>query len=145
MTPEIDALIRLAEQSADAAETLLNRGHFRFSVSRSYYTMFYCIEALLLSAGRSYSKHSAVIAAFGQHFVKTGLFEKSFYDHLRKAFEDRQRGDYEAMEQVSRKTAITALNQSREFLQATKAFLHRKPPDSIGPEDPSGLTFPLPG
>lgn len=65
MTPEIAALIRLAEQSLDAAETLLKCGHFRFSVSRSYYTMFYCAESLLLTQSRSYSKHSAVIAAFG--------------------------------------------------------------------------------
>lgn len=129
MTPEIDALIRLAEQSADAAETLLDRGHFRFSVSRSYYTMFYCAEAVLLGKGLSYSKHSAVIAAFGQHFVKAGLFDRTFFDHLRKAYEDRQRGDYDAMEQVSRDTALSALARSRDLLQATKAFLHRKPPD----------------
>jgi len=129
MTPEIDALIRLAEQSADAAETLLDRGHFRFSVSRSYYTMFYCAEAVLLGKGLSYSKHSAVIAAFGQHFVKAGLFDRTFFDHLRKAYEDRQRGDYDAMEQVSRDTALSALTRSRDLLQATKAFLHRKPPD----------------
>ena len=70
MTAEIEALIRMAEQSLDAAETLRRRGHFRFSVSRSYYTMFYCAETLLLTQGRSYSKHSAIIAGFGQHFIQ---------------------------------------------------------------------------
>ncbi len=127
MSEETDALIRLEEESADAAETLLNRGHFRFSVSRSYCTMFYCAEALLLSKGLSYAKHSAVIADFGQHFVKAGLFDKTFFDHLRKAYEDRQRGDYDAMEKVSRETATAGLAHSRVFLKATKAFLQQQP------------------
>jgi len=56
MTPQIAALIRLAEESVDAAETLFKHGHFRFSVSRSYYTMSYCAQALPLSEGRSYSR-----------------------------------------------------------------------------------------
>ena len=123
MTEEIEALLRLAEESMAAAQSLLEQGHFRFSVSRSYYTMFYCAQALHLSQGRSYSKHSAVIAGFGEHFVKTGLFDKRFHEYLRKAFADRQRGDYEAMDQVSENTARTALARSQEFIQATNAFL----------------------
>jgi len=62
MTEEIEALLRLAGESMAAAKTLFEQGHFRFSVSRSYYTMFYCAQALHLSQGRSYSRHSAVIA-----------------------------------------------------------------------------------
>jgi uncharacterized protein (UPF0332 family) len=88
--------------------------------------MLYCAEALLLRQGRSYAKHSAVIAAVGQHFVKTGLFDKKFYDYLRKAFEDKHRGDHEAVERVSEKAALTTLEQSRDFLQAAKAFLKKQ-------------------
>lgn len=127
MTPDIEAILRLAEESTDAAETLLQRGHFRFSVARSYYTMFYCAQALHLSEGRSYSKHAALIAAFGQHFVKTGLFDSKFHQYLRRSFADRQRGHYEAMEKVSQTTARGALEQSRDFLDATKAFLSKEP------------------
>ena len=125
MTPEIEAIIRVAEQSADAAEVLLQRGHFRFSVSRSYYTMFYCAETLLLSQGRSYSKHSAVIASLGQHFVKTGLLDNRFHQYLRKAFEDRERGDHETMEETSEKVARISLERSREFLKAAKTLLEQ--------------------
>jgi uncharacterized protein (UPF0332 family) len=32
--------------------------------------MFYIAEAILLDDELNYSKHSAVIAAFGKHFVK---------------------------------------------------------------------------
>jgi uncharacterized protein (UPF0332 family) len=33
----------------------------------------------------TFSKHSAVIAAFGQQFVKTGLFAAEHHDALRTA------------------------------------------------------------
>jgi len=128
MTPETQALLRLAGQSIVAAETPLRQGLFRFSAARSYYTMFYCAQALHLSGGRSFSKHAAVIAGFGRHFVKTALFDKKFHDHLRKAFRDRQRGDYEAMREVSEETARLALRRSREFLAATKAYLSKELP-----------------
>jgi len=36
--------------------------------------MFYTVEALLLSQNLTFSKHSAVISAFGKNFVKTGIF-----------------------------------------------------------------------
>jgi uncharacterized protein (UPF0332 family) len=35
--------------------------------------MFYTAEAALPGKGLSFSKHSAVIAAFGLHFVKPGM------------------------------------------------------------------------
>ena len=91
--------------------------------------MLYCVQALHLTQGYSYSKHSAAIAHFGKHFVRTGLFDARFHDYLRKAFEDRHRGDYEAMQDVSEETARIALDRSREFLAATMAFLSREQPE----------------
>ncbi len=35
--------------------------------------MLYAAQALLLGEGLSFSKHSAVIAAIGKRFVKTGV------------------------------------------------------------------------
>jgi len=84
---EVQALVRKAEESLDVARVLLDRGNFGFSASRSYYAMFYLAEALLLTQGLSFSKHSAVIAAFGRVFVKTGLMEGKFHAYLRKGFE----------------------------------------------------------
>jgi uncharacterized protein (UPF0332 family) len=44
--------------------------------------MFYAAEALLLDQDLSFSKHSAVISAFGQRFVKTGILDSSLHRHL---------------------------------------------------------------
>lgn len=72
MIPEQAALLRKAQDSLRAARLLADQQLYDFAVSRAYYAMFYVAQAFLLGEGLSFSKHSAVIAAFGQQFAKTG-------------------------------------------------------------------------
>ena len=123
MTPEVEALLALSDESVAAAEALLSSGHFRFCVSRAYYAMFYAAEALHLHEGRAYSSHGAVIADFGRHFVKTDRMEKRLYRYLRKAFEDRQRCDYDATEVVTRHAAVKAIERAQEFVRVARESL----------------------
>ena len=67
--------------------------------------MFYAVEALLLTKEMSFSSHKAVISAFGEQFVKTGIFKKDFSKALTRAFEKRQIGDYEFTFTVTEKEA----------------------------------------
>ena len=46
---EINNLIEKAKRSIDAAKKLYELEYYDFSVSRAYYAMFYCAEALLLT------------------------------------------------------------------------------------------------
>ena len=46
---EISALLRKAGRSLSASKDLMERGDYDFAISRAYYSMFYCAEALLLS------------------------------------------------------------------------------------------------
>ena len=80
MTPEQAALVRKARDSLRAARVLADQEHlYDFAVSRAYYAMFYIAEAFLLGEGLAFSKHSAVIAAFGQRVAKTGRVPKEFH------------------------------------------------------------------
>jgi len=72
MMTEQAALLQKARDSLRAARLLETESLHDFAVSRAYYVMFYVAEALLLGEGLACSKHSAVIAAFGQHFSKAG-------------------------------------------------------------------------
>ncbi len=79
---ETQALLEKARQSLQAAENLRKDGFLDFSASRTYYAMFYTAEALLIEQGLSYNSHSAVIAAFGKRFAKTGLLDSRFHRYL---------------------------------------------------------------
>lgn len=57
ITPEIQSLLNKATDSHGAAGVLIDKGFIGFSVAQSYYTMFYLVEALLLSKGLTFSSH----------------------------------------------------------------------------------------
>ena len=69
---EIAANLERAETSIRAARDLISSGYFDFAASRAYYAAFYAATVALLFEGVEFSKHSGVIAAVHQRFVKTG-------------------------------------------------------------------------
>jgi len=77
----------------------------------------------LIEKAKSFSKHSAVIAAFGKHFVKSGLLSSVLHDYLSSAFEDRQTGDYEAVITISKEQAETHIRNAEEFLTQNIEYL----------------------
>lgn len=81
------------------------------------------MEALLLSHGLSFPKHSAVIAAFAQHFVRTGTLDPVLHRHLLEAFDLRNVGDYDAAQAVNEEDAHRVLANAREFCLAVKRHL----------------------
>ena len=121
--PGVTDLLEKAELSLAAAEGLLADGFPDFSAARSYYAMFYAVEALLLAQDESFSKHSAVIAAFGREFVKTGRLPQSLHKNLLAAYDLRNLGDYGAPRAVDAAAASLTLENARTFCAAIKDFL----------------------
>jgi len=120
---EVQALIEKAKESAEVARNLAKEKHYDFAASRGYYAMFYVAEALLAHLGQSYSKHSAVISAFGREYAKAGKFDAKFHQRLIDAQDLRQTGDYAIEEHVSKKQAQAVCEWADEFIAAAEAFL----------------------
>jgi uncharacterized protein (UPF0332 family) len=78
--------------------------------------MFYAAEAALLTKQLSFSSHRDVISAFGEHFIKTGVFPKEMGKELTKAFEKRQLADYEYTFVISEREAKELLEKSKKFV-----------------------------
>jgi uncharacterized protein (UPF0332 family) len=123
MIEPVRELLDKAAQSIGAAELLLKDGYIDFSASRTYYAMFYAVEALLLSRERSFSKHSAIISAFGKEFVKTGTFDIRFHRYILNAFDLRNAGDYGSIHAVSEGKVRQTIAEARELLAAITQYL----------------------
>ncbi len=124
---QLELLIR-ARESAAAAELLLENGYPGFAASRAYYAMFYLAEAFLEGEGLSFSKHSAVIAAFGQHFASTGKVPADFHRFLINAQELRFSGDYGVGNEVSVVQAQEQIERARQFLELAERLMGPVPP-----------------
>ena len=123
MSAAVEQLLEKGRRSLSAAESLLNRGDADFAVSRAYYAMFYAAEAALLARGLSFSKHSAVISAFGKELVKAGHLAAWLHEALRSAFDERNVGDYGLALPYPSERAGDVLETARKFLEAVEAFL----------------------
>ncbi|MFZ3066341.1 MAG: HEPN domain-containing protein [Nitrospirota bacterium] len=113
---EIKSLLSRSKRYMKSADLLIKDGDYESAVSRVYYAMFYCVEALLLTKELAFSSHKAVISAFGQYFVKTGIFPKEMSKSLTKAFEKRQFGDYEF-------TFVITEEDTKEIIKRGKSFI----------------------
>ena len=123
MTPEIQGLLDKAKQSTEAAQSLLADNYVDFAASRAYYAIFYALEALLLSKNLSFSKHSAVISAFGKEYVKSGVFDPRFHRAAIDAFDLRNAGDYGTMHAVSEELASQTIQNARELIQTVSSYI----------------------
>jgi len=120
---EIAANLKRAVQSIQAAGELAGSGYFDFAASRAYYSAFYVATAVLLHEGFEFKKHSGVIAAIHQKFVKTGKLDKKLGRDLNWLFEIRDVGDYGVTLHVRREDAAKAIQAAEVFLNAVKAII----------------------
>jgi len=120
---ETTSLIKRAMRYLKSAEVLLGDKDFESSVSRTYYAMFYSAQAVLLTKNLSFSSHKGVISAFGEHFVKTGIFPKEMGREFNRAFEKRQIGDYEYTFVISNDEAKQMLQNGKEFVNTIVDWL----------------------
>ncbi len=128
MTPEQAALLHKAQQSLQAAQLLADQAFYDFAVSRAYYAMFYVAEALLLGETLAFSKHSAVIAAFGEQFAKTGRVPPEFHRYLIQAQDNRNLGDYDIRSGLSRTDAAEQIEHARQFIALAERLVGPIPP-----------------
>ena len=120
---EIQANLTRAEESIGAARKLALEGYFDFAASRAYYAAFYAATALLLQEGMEFGKHSAVIAAIHQHFIRPGRLKKQFGKDLNWLFELRGVGDYGVTVHVPYEDAERAIEAADQFVNEVRSLL----------------------
>jgi len=127
MTEKQQGLLRKARESVKAARLLSGESMHDFAVSRAYYAMFYAAEALLAGRGLSFSKHSAVHAAFGQHFAKPGIVPVEMHRYLLDASDARTVGDYGVGPELTREDAALHIGRAEEFIRVAEETIGREP------------------
>jgi len=79
-----------------------------------------------LVKGKTFSSHRAVVAAFGEHFIKSGIFPREMHLWLHRAFEKRQISDYDYLTGITESEVMELQEKAKIFLQKTEAFLQNE-------------------
>jgi uncharacterized protein (UPF0332 family) len=123
ISPEIRILLDRADESHGAAKLLIDKGFANFSAAQSYYTMFFLAEAILYSKGLRFSSHSALVAAYGKEFAKTGILDPKFHRYILVTQKRRETGHYGRESTVTSEEALESFQWAGEFMQAVKDYL----------------------
>jgi uncharacterized protein (UPF0332 family) len=118
----IEQYMDRARQTLETGRLAMDHGDYIAAVNRAYYAIFYAANALLATKGLERSKHSAVISAFRQHFVKTGVIEPEFSDFYGEAMGERHAGDYD-LEPLDHATASRNLEHAGRFVDRIEQAL----------------------
>ncbi len=78
---------------------------------------------MLLTGGVERRRHSGVIGAFREHFVKANLIETEYSSVYGEALVAREDADYAVEIPVDIDMAETALHQARRFVQRMREYL----------------------
>ena len=88
--------VRLCHAKEDllTASNNYRDGLYRAADNRSYYAVFHAIRAILALDGVDFSTHGLVIGYFNQHYVKTGIIERSLGKAIKTVEKSRNDSDY---------------------------------------------------
>ncbi len=123
---EIDLYIQHAHQMLDVAMHNLHDGFYGSAINRAYYAIFYATSALLRTRQLIRGKHSAVIAAFRQHFVKSGQIEAEYSDIYGRVMEDRHASDYEIGLSIDEAGARSDVKDAQRFVERAETYLREE-------------------
>ena len=119
--------LRKAETGIKSAKVLLDLGDTDGACSRAYYAMYDAVRACLAWTGiepldGTFKTHRGLIAAFGLHLVKPGLFPTEVGRASQRAQTMRQIADYEASP-VPQDDAVETVNKAESFVATASALV----------------------
>jgi uncharacterized protein (UPF0332 family) len=118
-----EILLQRAQESLRAARIMIAEKLPNIAASRAYYAMFYAAELLLQKRGLVFSSHSAVVAAFGKEFARSGDLDPKFHRYLIASQDARQIGDYGGEKNISQHEANQIVSWAEEFILAATKYL----------------------
>jgi uncharacterized protein (UPF0332 family) len=119
MTAEADDLWRRADTSLKAARALLAIDPDS-AASRAYYAAFHAVSALFNEEGKTFSKHSAILAAVHRDLVNTGRWPNELGADYSSLQVLRQVGDYGGSSHVDADGATKAVEAAARIIEAAR-------------------------
>lgn len=112
-----------SEDSLTVARNCLDKGFYKDSINRSYYSAFYAIKAVLALGTVDFKRHKDVIAYFNKEYVATNIFPRELGRRLGTLKQLREKSDYDDFYIASKEKAMGQLETAELVLQKVKNYL----------------------
>jgi uncharacterized protein (UPF0332 family) len=121
----INYRINKARETINEVETLIKEKLWNTAINRMYYACYYAVGALLLKIGIKTSTHAGLRHSFGQHFINTGIIDKSLGKHYSVLFDKRQKGDYDDFIDFDENTTLELFEPSKQLIEKIEKLLEK--------------------
>ncbi len=129
-------LIEIAKRNLSEMRAMFESRHYYGTVNRAYYAMFQAVSALLLLDGLRFKKHMSLISAFGRHYAKTDVVPREYHQLLSKAYETRNKADYDVDMVIDHELAGLYCQKAEEFVAFIEQEMLKK---TSQPEGQAGV------
>jgi uncharacterized protein (UPF0332 family) len=123
---EINLFLENAREMLAVAALMIGNDFYSSACNRSYYAIFYATSALLAAKRMAFGKHSAVLSAFRQHFVKTGEIDIKWSRIYERILSHRHSSDYDIHISIEKEQAVADLEDAKEYVQEVTQWLQEK-------------------
>ena len=112
-----------AKDSLKVSKLAIDKGYYSDSANRSYYAVFYAINALFSLSGKSFKKHTGVITNFGLDYIQTGKIEPEYGHIANLAFRVRTKTDYSDFYVVSKEDVLKQYENAVKFVDRMEKYI----------------------
>ena len=118
-----DYRLHQAEESLEVAKNCCDKGFYKDSINRSYYSAFYSVKAVLAYGTIDFKRHKDVIGYFNKEYVATGVFPRELGQRLGTLKQYREKSDYDDFYIASKEIAIEQIETANLVLDKVKEYL----------------------
>ena len=118
--------IEKAERTFDDVLFCARENKWEAAANRLYYALFHAMSALLVSDGHRVKSHRGVLAMFGEHYVRTGLFSKKDGALLSDLVIMRDNADYNCFFEADEEKLKPYLDPTRLLIEKIKQYIAHK-------------------
>ena len=112
-----------AEESLEVAKNCCDKGFYKDSINRSYYSAFYSVKAVLAYGTIDFKRHKDVIGYFNKEYVASGVFPRELGRRLGTLKPYREKSDYDDFYIASKEIAIEQIETANLVLDKVKEYL----------------------
>lgn len=114
--------LQTSKDALKSAKTLFAAEEYKGANNRTYYAIFYAINAMHALNGKAYKRHKDAIANFNKDYVKTEIFTREIGRKIGEAEEIRHASDYDDFYIASREEAERQIDVACEFIQMVEEY-----------------------
>ena len=118
--------IRNAVETLGVAALCLESQHYKDSINRSYYAVFYAIRALLALEEIDFKRHKDAVAYFNKTYVATEIFSREMGKKLGRLKQERESSDYDDFYVASLTDATDQYNSAKLIIDEIEKYLADK-------------------